>query len=165
LGVGFSQPVTADPGAFVLAGRNGVASGVTVTATPSADGRSFALSFSGPGLVGGSLPDGVYDLTVVAGKIHSSASTTAAAAGGFRAAAAGPAMTTDATLTFHRLFSDADGDGDSDNADLFQVRSTYNKPNTDPAFKPQFDYDGDGDVDNADLFQVRSRRGVTFKGY
>ena len=73
-------------------------------------------------------------------------------------------MAADATLAFHRLYSDADGDGDSDNADLFQVRSTYNKPITDPAFKWYFDYEQDGDVDNADLFQVRGRRATAFKG-
>ena len=74
-------------------------------------------------------------------------------------------MAADAMLAFHRLYSDADDDGDSDNADLFQVRSTYNKPAADPLFKSYFDYEQDGDVDNADLFQVRARRAKEFKGY
>ena len=110
------------------------------------------MTFSGPGVLGGSLPDGVYDLTVVAAKVYAGS-------------AGGPAMAADARLAFHRLYSDADGDGDSDNADLFQMRSTYGKTAADPAFKPFFDYDADGDVDNADVFQVRSRRTKEFKGY
>ena len=88
-------------------------------------------------------------MTVVASAVHANAQTMAA----------------NATLAFHRLYSDADGDGDSDNADLFQVRSTYLKPATDPGYKPYFDDEGDGDVDNADLFQVRGRRATEFKGY
>ena len=42
-------------------------------------------------------------------------------------------------------------------------------PNTDPAFRPFFDYDYDydydGDGDDANLFQVRDRRSAEFKGY
>jgi hypothetical protein len=110
------------------------------------------LTFGGPAVVGGSLPDGVYDLRVVAAQVRGVASP-------------GAAMAADFAFAFHRLYSDADGDGDSDNADLFQFRGSYNKPNTDPAFRWYFDYENDGDVDNADLFQVRNRRAVTFKGY
>ena len=66
-------------------------------------------------------------------------------------------------FAFHRLFSDADGDGDSDNLDLFQLRTTYLKPSTDPAYKWYFDYDADGVVDNLDVFQVRSRRTIVFQ--
>ncbi len=81
--------------------------------------------------------------------------------------APGPADPMPANLTakFHRLFSDIDGDGDSDNADLFQFRSTYNKFSPDPAYNANCDYDADGDVDNADIFQIRSRRGITLMGY
>src|SRR4051794_9042624 len=113
--------------------------GVAV-ANPSGDGATYVVSFAGDQVgPGGSLVDGIYDLTVpgVAG----------------------------APRSFHRLFSDADGDGDSDNVDLFQMWSPYTKPSTDPAYKWYFDSDGNGAVDNADVFQIRSRRSIVFQGY
>src|SRR4051812_14093581 len=113
---------------------------------------TWVASFAGPGVVGNSLPDGVYDLTVVASKVHAGS-------------AAGPTMAADYALAFHRLYSDVNGDGVSDNADLFQMRSTYTKPASDPAYKWYVDYNADGVVDNADVFQVRSRRGKVFQGY
>src|SRR4051812_4535372 len=113
---------------------------------------TWVASFAGPGVVGNSLPDGVYDLTVVASKVHAGS-------------AAGPTLAADYAFKFHRLYSDVNGDGVSDNADLFQMRSTYGKTSTDPAYKSYFDYDANGVVDNADVFQVRSRRSKVFQGY
>ena len=61
------------------------------------------MTFSGRPVVGGSLADGVYDLTVSGAKVHAGSAT-------------GPAMAADFAAEFHRLYSDADGDGDGDNA-------------------------------------------------
>jgi hypothetical protein len=151
--VTFTRPVSLDAGAFTLVGRDGAGAGTVVNVALSPDSFEVAtLTFTGAPIVGGSLADGIYDLRVVADKVHD---------------AAVPAQTlpADSTLAFHRLYSDDNGDGVSDNADLFQMRSTYLKSSTDTAFKPWFDYDGDGVVDNADVFQVRSRRGLVFQGY
>jgi hypothetical protein len=128
----FDQPVALS--AFAVTRRGGGA--VNLVTDPS-DGRTWALRFAGPDVVGGSLADGIYDLTVNGTVVRS----------------------------FHRLFSDADGDGVSDNADLFQMRSTYTKKSDDPAYKWYFDFNQDGVVDNADVFQVRSRRSVVFQNY
>jgi hypothetical protein len=153
LTVTFDRPVVPDAGAFTVVGRNGAGAGTVVSAAnPSGDGQTWVLTFSGAPVVGGSLADGVYDLTVVASKIHAGT-------------AGGPTMAADYTLAFHRLYSDINGDGISDNADLFQMRSTYLKPSTDPAYKWYFDYNGDGIVDNADVFQLRGRRSKVFQGY
>ena len=155
LTVSFDAPVLLDPGAVAVVGRDGAGAGTTVSlANPSGDGRTWVVSFAGPAVVGGSLPDGVYDLTVAGAKVRLAADP---------AAAVGAAA--DYTLAFHRLYSDVNGDGVSDNADLFQMRSTYLKPSTDPAYKDVFDYNADGVVDNADVFQVRSRRSKVFQGY
>ena len=151
--IAFDRAVTLDDGAISLARRDGVDVGVTTAvANPSGDGRTFVLTFAGPGAGGGSLPDGVYDLRVAAAKVRDRAV---------------PVITlaADAAFAFHRLFGDADGDGDVDNADRFDLRSTTNKRVGHAAFKPYFDYDADDDVDNADLFQVRSRRRIAFTGY
>ncbi len=151
--VTFNQDVTLDADAITLVGRSGAGAGMTVlTANPSGDFRTFKLTFSGSPIVGGSLADGIYDLTVVATKVHAKPNTAIV-------------MAANLTAKFHRLFSDIDGDGDSDNADLFQFRSTYNKFSPDPAYNANCDYDADGDVDNADIFQIRSRRSIVFQGY
>jgi hypothetical protein len=151
--VSFDRPVVPDTGAFTVVGRNAAGAGTVVTAAnPSGDGQAWVLTFSGSPIVGGSLADGIYDLTVVASKVHAGT-------------AAGPAMAADYAFKFHRLYSDVNGDGVSDNADLFQMRSTYLKPSTDPAYKWYFDYNQDNVVDNADVFQVRSRRSLVFQGY
>lgn len=155
LTVTFNQPVTLDAGAFALAGRDGAGAGTVLTVLPaSGASQTFNLTFGGTSIVGGSLSDGVYDLTVAASKVHAAAVPAAA-------------MAADYAFAFHRLFSDADGDGDSDNADLFAMRATYGRNSTDDPslYKPYFDYEADGDVDNADVFQVRARREVEFKNY
>jgi hypothetical protein len=110
------------------------------------------LTFTGSTIVGGSLSDGVYDVTVVGSRVHAGT-------------AAGPTLSADSTLAFHRLYSDADGDGDSDNLDLLKLRATYLKPSTDPSYLWYFDYDAGGVVDNLDVFQIRSRRSTVFQGY
>ena len=63
-------------------------------------------------MVGGGLPDGVYDLTVVAAAINAAGS-------------GGPAMAADRVATFHRLFGDQDGDGTVFNADYARFRRVF----------------------------------------
>lgn len=147
----FNQPVALDTGAITVVGRDGAGAG-TVAAAASTDGQTYVVTFTGSPIIGGSLADGIYDLTVVAANVHPAGNP-------------GVSMTSDATLAFHRLYSDVDGDGDSDNADLFQMRSTYGKFSNDAAYRWWWDYTSDGDVDNADVFQVRSRRPQLFAGY
>lgn len=151
LTVTFTSAVSLGAGAFTLTGRNGAGDGTLLSwSNPSGDGRRWVMSFSGTPVLGGSLADGVYDLTAFASQISF---------------VNGSAMSGDLTFSFHRLFSDHDGDGDSDNADLFQLRSAYGKFEDEEGYRWWWDYTSDGDVDNADVFQVRSRRTVQFKGY
>ena len=155
LTIAFDRPVaTFDAGAFTLTRRDG-AGGVAVplAAAVAADGLSVVLTFPGTAATGGSLADGTYDLLVRPALVRDAAGQSATGA--------------NRTIAFHRLFSDADGDGDSDNADLFQFRAAYGKFAADPGsgYRVEFDYDGDGDVDAADLFQVRARRAIEYKGY
>ena len=105
---------------------------------------AYALSLAALVLVAGSLADGVYDLTVVASKVHAVNDPAAL-------------LSADLTLAFHRLYGDNDGDGDVDAVDLFQLRSTVGRSAGDPPFKPQFDYDASTVIDAVDLFQIRSR--------
>ena len=60
-----------------------------------------------------------------------------------------------------RLFGDADGDGDVDNADLFQIFRSFGKMTGDALYNAALDFDGDGDVDNFDLFRFKQRFGLS----
>jgi len=153
LTVKFNEPVALDSGAFAVVGRDGAGAGTVVSwSNPEGDGQTWVLTFAGATVVAGSLGDGIYDLTIVASKVHSGSAT-------------GPTMAADYMSAFHRLYNDVDGDGDSDNADLFAMKSAYGTTTPDPMYKWYFDYNGDGNIDNADVFQVRSRRSITFVGY
>jgi len=101
-----------------------------------------------PGLPGGSLPDGNWEVTLLAGGI-------ADAAGNPLDGNGDGAGGDDHVFNLFRFFGDADGDRDVDFADLFKFRGTYQKGSADPAFNATFDADSDGDVDFADLFKFR----------
>ncbi|HKB01322.1 MAG TPA: dockerin type I domain-containing protein [Gemmataceae bacterium] len=115
-------------------------------------GKAVAvLSFAGPGVVGYSLADGTYTLTVRADRVHDRwgrelDGDADGLAGGDRSAG------------FHRLFGDSDGDGDVDRADYRRFRSAFRTTAGDPRYLWYFDFDGDGDVDRLDKAQFKRRR-------
>ncbi len=138
----FNEQVRLDAGAFQLVTPSGVQP-VTMSVATSSDagGATVAdLTFSGPGISGGSLEDGQYTLIVQASQVHN---------------AAGQGMAADAPLTFFRLFGDYAGDGINDNLDLAYFRMAYNGTTR---YIPHFDYDGDGLITGVDTKQVLSRR-------
>jgi hypothetical protein len=141
----FSQPVTIDPAGVTIAVPDGQTGTVpTISLQTNDGGLNYTATFSGNGVVGGSIADGVYRLTVAA--------NAATAAGGIH-------LASDVSLTFLRLFGDISGNGIVNNADLFQLRSAYATAVGDAAYLPGFDYNGNGLINNADLFQIRSRYG------
>src|SRR5262249_5592922 len=104
LTVTFSAVVTLDPGAFALVGPDGGVIQLTVSQAV-VDGYSVdTLTFSGAGILGGSLADGYYRLTVHGGLVHDRFGQALDGAG---TGVAG----SDRIDTFFRLFGDADGDG------------------------------------------------------
>ncbi len=140
LTVSFNQPITPAAAAVTLYRRSAIAGGAPTqisgfTLTTSNDGRSQVLSFTGASFPGNSLADGVYDLI---------------------------AMGT--TYTFHRLFGDADGDGDVDGVDSVAFNSTYRKLSTSTGYLWYFDSDNDNDVDGIDaaLFNTNYRAKLTY---
>ena len=138
LTVAFDGPVTVDVGAFELAGPAGPVE-LTVN-TSVVDGRTVAvLTFSGPDVLGGSLADGSYSLTIRGDRVRDRWGRALdgdadGSAGGDRADA------------FHRLFGDADGNGDVDWVDRDAFRAVYEAA----GYRWYFDFDADGDVDGHD---------------
>jgi hypothetical protein len=117
------------------------------------DGHSVdVLTFSGAGIIGGSLADGRYTLTIHGDRVHDEFGQALDGAG---TGVAG----SDATDTFFRLFGDSDGDGHVGLDDLRSFLSTLGKRAGDPGYLGYFDYDGDGRVDFGDLLQLLRRLG------
>ncbi|HVK08920.1 MAG TPA: hypothetical protein VM597_09110 [Gemmataceae bacterium] len=147
LTVTFDGPVTLAPGAFELVGPAGAVD-LTVAASV-VDGRTVAvLTFSGPDIVGGSLADGSYTLTIHAARVHDRFGRDLdgdadGLAGGDRADG------------FHRLFGDADGDKVVDESDRDAFRAVYEAA----GYLWYFDFDSDGDVDGLDNGEFSRRFG------
>src|SRR5262249_57053466 len=97
----------------------------------------------GPGLVGGSLADGQYTLTIRADLVHDRwgrqlDGDADGSEGGNR------------LEVFHRLFGDANGDGVVDRLDRDQFRAAFAPGNYGADYLWYFDFNGDGVVDGQD---------------
>jgi hypothetical protein len=152
LTVTFDGEVTLDAGAFELSRQDGSLVDLSVAASV-VNGQTVAvLTFAGSDIVGGSLADGSYTLTVRADGIHDRwgrelDGDADGAAGGDRADG------------FSRLFGDSDGDGGMDQQDRDRFRSAFGT--TDAGYLWYFDFDGDGDVDGRDNGQFNRRFGLS----
>jgi hypothetical protein len=145
LTISFSTPVTLAADAITLSLRNpgGPATSVAVTVTnPSSDGRTYVVTFPG-----GTLVNGMYDLLISA----------AGATGALGQKLSGG----DQTVTFHRLFGDANGDRNIDVADLGTFATFYGLSSSDPNFVWWLDAGGDGRIDIADLGTFATYYGTT----
>ena len=155
----FSQAVTlASTNAFsigVHGGQTGTVPTLSWSAiSPDAGGAStqWAVNFSGAGVSGGSIGDGVYDLTL---------NTSAISVEGNPAAA----ITPRATDTFYRLYGDAQGTGRVNTADYTGFLSTYGLKSTDPAYLGYFADDGTGKIDTADYNAFLGNYGKKLSGF
>jgi len=148
VGVTFDQQVTFASGSLQLSRRDtGQILPISVS-NPSADSKTFVVTFTGQDLIGSSLPDGLYDLTLSGPGITA------------QAPFAQPLSNANQTFHFYRLYGDANGDGAVDAADVALFRQTYGKGASDPGFLWFFDFNGDGRVDVADLRALRARLGM-----
>ena len=103
------------------------------------------------------MADGRYQLTILSASV-TGPDGAALAGGGPGGNYVSPADTYQGPgLHLYRLFGDASGDGVVDATDLGQLRSTFNRNNTDPLYLWYLDADGSGAVDASDLGQFRAR--------
>jgi len=124
---------------------NAVQAGNVVTIT-------FVAGGAVPIDLGGSLIDGAYQLTIVAGNVQGAGGQLDGDGNG----TGGDNFQTPTTGTgrLFRLFGDNDGDGDVDAQDFGAFRAAFGTAGNVP-----FDFDGDGDVDAQDFGQFRARFG------
>jgi hypothetical protein len=102
-------------------------------------------------LTAGSLSDGDYTLTIRADLIHNALGEQLDGDGDGRPGG-------NRTITFRRLFGDANGDGVVDGSDYAIFRTTFHKHAGDAGFLWYFDYDGNGYIDGLDNSQFARRR-------
>jgi hypothetical protein len=147
LRVNFSEVVSfvgAPTAAFTLTGPSGA---ITFTAVLDGSGL-FATITPTSGVTSGSLNDGNYTLTVVAGQIQDGGGATLQAAAGN-------------TLNFHRLFGDANGDRVVNGADFFLFRTAFGTSTGNPQFLAYFDFDNNGTINTTDRTEFYNRYGST----
>jgi len=146
--VNFSEEVVGvDASSFILMNTTTNTQVIPTVTTQLLDGKTVAtLTFSGEGIVGGSLADGDYSLTTLS-------SSVADAAGNGLDGDGDGAGGDNAVDTFFRFYGDANGDRTVNVIDLLQFRSAFGRTNAD------FDHNGDGVVNVLDLLQFRSRFG------
>ena len=153
LTVTFNGRVTIEDGAFEVVKKGGGAVALAV-AMSEVNGRTVAvLRFRGDGLIGGSLADGNYTLTVRGDRIRDTLGQLLdgdadGAAGGRR------------VDPFHRFFGDSDGDRDVDFADYYRFRNALDKRIGQAGYLWYFDYDASGLIEwTTDRDQIVQRYG------
>jgi hypothetical protein len=145
LTVTFNEPVTLASNAItlnLLSQTGGASTPVSFVVTSKNGGAAWVLTFTDASDVGGSLPDGAYELSVNAGGVTSTQ---------------GIAMTSSQNFTFWRLYGDFEGTGEVNGSDfsLFAAHFGSNANSTDW----YLDYNGDGSINGTDFGQFASRFG------
>jgi dienelactone hydrolase len=152
LTITFDRLVTFDPGAFGLKRQDGSAVGLDVAAAV-VDGRTIAvLTFTGTDIIGDSLADGSYTLTIRGDHVRDEE-------GGQLDGDGDGVAGGDRAEDFFRLFGDSDADHDVDWQDRDLFRSALGNSAADIGDFWYFDFDGDGDVDGRDNGQLNLRFG------
>jgi fibronectin type 3 domain-containing protein len=155
----FNQAVTlAATNAFTIGVHSGQTGTVPTLAwiaiNPDANGAStqWIVNFSGTGVTGGSIANGVYDIALNSAAVTSESNPTAS-------------VTPRATDTFYRLFGDINGDGRVNNADYAAFLNTNGLKSGQTDFDVAFDSNADGRVNNLDYGAFLTDNGVRYTGF
>src|SRR5205823_362679 len=140
LTVTFSGAAALDAGAIELRRQDGSLVGLNTDISIVAGKTVAVLTFVGPDIIGGSLADGSYTLTILADHVHDRWGRELDGDGD--GAAGGNNVD-----GFFRLFGDSDGDGDVDGQDRESFRSAFEPTAGQAGYVWYFDFDGDGDVE------------------
>src|SRR5262249_18395197 len=116
-------------------------------------GLTWIVIFSGAGVAGNSIGDGVYDIL-----LNQSAVT-------YNYSGATLTQCNRATDTFYRLFGDSNGDQRVNNTDLARFSNSFASTVADAAYLPYFDFNADGRINNSDLNQFSKRFGINLSGF
>jgi alpha-L-arabinofuranosidase len=151
LTVAFSEPVTLSPGAITLDQLPPSSGGASTPedfnlTNPSGDQQTYVLTFTDASDIGGSLPDGVYNLSVNAADVQDAAGTTLA--GG------------NPSVSFYRLFGDFYGGGAVNLTDLLALLNAYGLNSSQSGYFASGDSNGDGTINLTDLLALLNNYGL-----
>jgi hypothetical protein len=155
-----SDPVTiTDNPNLSINGNSSPTKGIVPTYTMNsltggASDTTWVVTFSGAGVVGNSIADGVYNIALNPSAITSQAS--------------GQTLAVQNTNTFYRLFGDALGNKAVNSGDSSRFGSSYRSASpqyTQTSYSPSFDYNGDGTVNGTDESAFMARYGQTWSGF
>jgi len=152
LTVTFDRVVTFDPGAFMLQHNDGAEVNFNVDASVVGGRTVGVLTFTGPGIISGSLADGSYMLTIRGDHIRD---LVGRQLDGDRDGNGGG----ERVDAFFRLFGDSDGNGDVDWLDRDVFRTAFKKSAGEEGYLWYLDFDADGNVDGRDNGQFNRRFG------
>jgi predicted outer membrane repeat protein len=136
--ISFNEQVTLSAGAITVAKQGGGAEGVVLSQSVVNGHTVVTVTFAGADIIGGSLADGRYTLTVNAADVHNGR---------------GQAMAANASDNFWRLFGDARGTGFVDPLDFVMLMNAERAQ----TMVSTFDYFGTGHLDNSDIAQFLLR--------
>jgi alpha-L-arabinofuranosidase len=142
----FNEAVTLNAGAItlnLLSQTGGVSTPMSFTLTnQGGTGTTWVLTFTNPSYIGGSLPDGAYELSAVAGGVISTQ---------------GLNMSTTQNFTFWRLYGDFLGQGTVSGDDFTQLVTLIGHATNSTNW--YVDYDDDGVIGGSDFTAFVSRLG------
>jgi hypothetical protein len=149
----FSEGVNLASNAFTIAQNAYFATGTVPTLSWSAvsgtNNTQWVVTFSGSGVTsGGSIGDGVYDITLNGEAVTS--------------VAAGAALAANETDTFYCLYGDAGGYGKVNNADYAAFAGTYGLKSGAANFLAYFDTQGVGKISNSEYALFAANYGNGF---
>src|SRR5205823_595368 len=108
------------------------------------DGQTVVmLTFAGTDIVGGSLADGRYTLTVLSSRVRDALGNALDGDGNGQAGG-------DNLSQLLRLFGDVNGDGAINGLDLTAFRSAFGSSAADPTYRDYLDFNGDGAINGLD---------------
>jgi Arylsulfotransferase (ASST) len=152
LTITFSGAAVLDAGAIELRRQDGSLVDAQVSISLVSGKTVAVLTFAGPDIIGGSLADGSYTLTVRADRVHDRWGRELDGDGNGSAGG-------DRVDGFFRLFGDSDGDRDLDQSDRDLFRSAFKTSAGDAGYLWYFDFDGNGEVNGRDDGQFNRRFG------
>ena len=149
--VTFNTLVNVSASSFSIAGFAGT---INVDTSLSTATQTIArLTFSGGGVVGGSLADGNYTLTILGSQVTDLSGQLLDGDGDGQPGG-------NSTTNFFRFFGDVNGDRTVNGLDLGFFRDAFGTQIGDGNYLSYLDYDGDGVINGLDLGQFRTRFGT-----
>jgi adhesin/invasin len=150
----FNQPVTLAAAAFTIGVHSGQVGAAPALSWASPDGgTTWVVAFSGSGVIGNSIANGVYDLTL------NGAAVSAVVGGG--------TLASNRIDTFYRLYGDTLGNGHQrvNLTDYSTFAGAYGTRSTDAAFLAYLDENDDGRINLTDYSALAGDYGKRYTGF